>query len=464
VTALVLTALLCSASPEAAEAVAAPAPEHYRLGNGLEVILAPDPRRTRAAVNVWYHVGADHEPEDRRGLAHLVEHLMFEGSTHVGRGGHVAHLRAVGADALNAHTGRHRTRYLTTVLPEGLETVLWLEADRMGFLLGGLTAAAFERERAVVLRERSERVDLSAYGQADAKLWQNLFPPGHPHHTRIEGRAVDLQATTFEDARRFIHRWYGPNNATLVITGRFDPAEARALVDRYFAPLEGRRHPRRPAIRPVRRRSPVVVEHREPVGRRPAVVMGWHGPAMGRPEAVVGAVVAELLGGGASGLLHRRLVRELGLAERVHVRFSEQAAQSVLRIRVVARPGADLDAVQAAVDELLGTLRDGDVDAAALGRARRRWMTRQAASLDGAHGLVEAAERIHRQARGLAPTDCVDAGSIDAEAVADYVRAYLPARRRALVVAVPPSAAPRMAVSSAAEMGGPLDGDGGPLP
>ncbi len=410
----------------------------YRLDNGLEVVLAPDPSAHAAAVNIWYHVGSDHEPKEQRGIAHLAEHLMFEGSANVPPGAHVRHLRDLGVDALNAHTGRHRTRYLTTVAPEGLETVLWLEADRMGFLLEGLAEAPFQRERSVVIRELRERIDFAPYGLAEARLWQSLFPSDHPYHHRIEGVQAHLQAIDFEDARSFISRWYGPSNATLVITGRFDPVHVRELIDRYFGPLEGRAHPSPPTAPRARSARRTVVRHEEPVALRPAVLVGWHAPGGGSNEAVLMQVAAELLGaGGSGGLLRKRLVEDLSLAARVHVRLSEQERESVLRVRAIARPGVEPRELLGAIDQLMQELGRGEMAETDLARARQRLMTRRARALDGAGGLIEAAERIHRSRRGLSPAECVAEQELGARALATFVGEWLDPSRAAVILAVP---------------------------
>ncbi len=456
-TPLVLTALICAAAPASGTASVTPSTAsdmestkrvesdsageleqiHYNLDNGLEVILAPDPRRRVAAVNVWYHVGADHEAKGQKGIAHLSEHLMFEGSANVATGDHVRHLRTIGVDALNAHTGRHRTRYLTSLSPEGLETLLWLEADRMGFLLEGLGSASFERERAVVIRELRERVDLAAYGLAEARLWRELFPAGHPYHTRIEGIADDLKALEFEDVREFIRTWYGPSNATIVVTGRFDPAQVRLLIDKYFSSLPAMEHPGPPSIEASELTSRVIVDHSEPVGSRAAVVVGWHAPAAGDDEAVLARVTAELLGSGGDGLMQKRLVRDLGLAARVSISLNEQAAQSVLRIRAVARPGVDAKDLLEAIDAVVADIEAGDVKPREVARARRRLSIRGAAAVDGALGLVEVAERVHRRQRGLAPASCVPAEALGTDAVAAFARNWLAPERSAVVLAKP---------------------------
>ena len=414
----------------------------YRLSNGLDVILAPDPRRSSAAVNVWYHVGADHEPKGQKGIAHLAEHLMFEGSAHVGRGEHVRHLRQIGVDLLNAHTGRHRTRYLTAVLPRGLETVLWLEADRMGFLLQGLTKEAFERERAVVIRELRERVDLAPYGLARARLWQELFPATHPYHHRIEGVARDLRELEFEDVRRFIRRWYSPSNATLVVVGSFDPTEVRKMIDRYFGTLPSKSVSSQPRVSKERLESRTVVRHHEPVARRSAVLLGWHAPPAGSKEAVIAAVTSEILASdGQSGALHDRLVKELRLASRVRVILSEQRAQSVFYIQAVARRGVDEASLLAAIDETLIELGRGALDEQEANRALRRFSTRRAALLDGSRGLPEIAERIHQRSRGLLPPSCISPEDLGAEEITRFIRESLDPRKSVAILAIPDGAA-----------------------
>src|SRR6185369_12944854 len=206
----------------------------YTLGNGLEVILAPDKRIPVVAVNLWYHVGAANETADRTGFAHLFEHMMFTGSKHLKRGEAERLLEAAGGSDSNASTSFDRTNYFDTVPSNQLALALWTHADRMGYLLDALDQKALANQQDVVRNERRETTENRPYGIVDEALYRELFPPGHPYRPAVIGSHADIQAAKLADVRDFFKRYYRPNNATLVIAGDFDEAQARRLVQKYF--------------------------------------------------------------------------------------------------------------------------------------------------------------------------------------------------------------------------------------
>ena len=239
---LVLSAsvgVAAAATPSASLPATAPASPtipftKYKLENGLEVILAPDKRLPVVAVNLWYHVGAANETPDRTGFAHLFEHMMFTGTKHSARGESERLLEAAGGADSNASTGLDRTNYFDTVPANQLALALWTHADRMGYLLDALDQKALSNQQDVVRNERRETTENRPYGIVDEALYHELFPPGHPYRPAVIGSHADIQAAKLADVRDFFKRYYRPNNATLVIAGDFDPANARRLVQRYF--------------------------------------------------------------------------------------------------------------------------------------------------------------------------------------------------------------------------------------
>src|SRR5579872_5632724 len=192
--------------------------ERFTLPNGLTVLLSPDHSAPIAAVTIWYHVGSKNEVRGRTGFAHLFEHLMFQGSQHVARGEHIKTIEDVGGE-MNGTTQNDRTNYFETVPINFLETALWLESDRMGYLLPALNQAKLDNQRDVVKNERRERVDNQPYGSANEVLDVALFPKSNPYSWPVIGSMADLSAASLDDVRDFFRRYYAPDNAVLSITG-----------------------------------------------------------------------------------------------------------------------------------------------------------------------------------------------------------------------------------------------------
>ncbi len=221
------------ASLAAPATAAPPAPqikyEKYTLKNGLNVILYEDHRLPLVATNIWYHVGPANERPGRTGFAHLFEHMMFEGSQHVGPKAHFRHLEAAGASDINGTTDFDRTNYFETLPSNQLELALWLESDRMGYLLGTLDREKLANQRDVVRNERRQSVENTPYGLVEEQLFHQLFAKDHPYYADVIGSHRDVEAARLNDVREFFRQYYTPNNASLAITGDFDPATARKL-------------------------------------------------------------------------------------------------------------------------------------------------------------------------------------------------------------------------------------------
>src|ERR1700760_2603565 len=211
--------------------------EKYKLKNGLEVILSEDHRLPLVAVNLWYHVGPMFEKPGRTGFAHLYEHMMFEGSKNVGEKAHFKYLEGAGASDINGSTDFDRTNYYETLPSNQLELALWLESDRMGFLLDTLDRQKLTNQRDVVRNERRQSVENQPYGLVDEALVQALFPKDHPYHADVIGSHADVEAARLEDVRQFFQQFYAPNNATIAIAGDIDRAKTKALLEKYFGPI-----------------------------------------------------------------------------------------------------------------------------------------------------------------------------------------------------------------------------------
>ena len=339
----------------------------FTLPNGLRVVLHEDHSVPIVTVNVWYRVGSGREQPGRTGFAHLFEHLMFEGSKHVREGEFDLLLEGVGGQN-NGSTNPDRTNYYITVPSNALDLALFLESDRMGYLLDAVSRESLDIQRDVVKNERRQFVDNRPYGMASIVLDEMLFPEGHPYHWPTIGYMEDLSAATYEDVRAFFRQYYGPNNATLVVAGDIDPAVARERIEYWFSDV-----PRGPDIPPLQPK-PAVLER---VERRtitdqvqlPRLYLGWVTPPIYTPGDAELDVVAHVLAGGRSSRLHRRLVYEMQIAQDVVAHQQSAGLASSFVIVATARPGHALDEILRVIDEELDALRNAPPEPRELERA-----------------------------------------------------------------------------------------------
>src|SRR5687768_9156711 len=225
--------------------------ERYKLPNGLTVILAPEHSTPTLTVDVWYHVGSKNEVPGRTGFAHMFEHVMFTGSGNAAYGTHDRLTSGIGGDN-NGTTDNDRTMYYENVPSNYLESTLWLEADRMGFLLDKLDSAKFVAQRDIVQNERRQRIENAPYGRASEIINSALYPASNPYSWPVVGYMTDLQSASLDDVKQFFRLYYAPTNATLSIVGDFDPVEAKRLVTKYFAGLPRGKPIARPTASPPR--------------------------------------------------------------------------------------------------------------------------------------------------------------------------------------------------------------------
>jgi zinc protease len=325
--------------------------ERHTLDNGLRVILSEDHRQPVVSVNLWYNVGSRNEREGRTGFAHLFEHMMFQGSQNVPDTEHIAHVERAGG-SMNGSTWLDRTNYFQTMPANRLELALWLESDRMGFLLPALTQEKLDNQRSVVKNERRWRVDNQPYGDWDERIQSLVYPPDHPYHHSVIGSMEDLDAATLEDVEAFFRTYYAPNNAVLTLCGDFEREEALALVQRYFGPI-----PRGPEVPPLPGRPELAprleTQVRETVTSAialPRVYLAFRIPAYGRDEFFPADVTANLLATGKSSRLYRALVREQRLAQSVVAfAFPIVTGSAMLVIWATANPGVEVSALEQAL-------------------------------------------------------------------------------------------------------------------
>jgi zinc protease len=321
----------------------------FRLDNGLTVIVHEDHSVPIATVNTWFRVGSSRERAGRTGLAHLFEHLMFEGSKHVAEGAFDRLLESVGGSN-NATTSPDRTNYYDDIPASALDLALFLESDRMRGLLDTMTPQRVDGQRDVVKNERRESFENTPYGMAPLLINESLYPPGHPYHWPLIGYMEDLTAATHEDIADFFRRYYSPGNASLVIAGDVDPPEVRTLVEKWYGDI-----PAAAAVPPLGT-QPVVLEaerrliHEDAV-QLPRLYLAWPTPEyLGPADAALDAL-AGVLAGGKNSRLYKRLVYETAVAQDVYALQESAALASKFNVVVTARAGQTLGAILTAVDE-----------------------------------------------------------------------------------------------------------------
>jgi zinc protease len=335
------------------------------LDNGLDVIIHEDRDLPIVAVNVWYHVGSKDERPGRTGFAHLFEHLMFEGSEHH-NAGFFPPLQQAGA-LLNGSTNTDRTNYWEVVPTSALDLALWMESDRMGYLLPALTRQRFETQRDVVLNERRQNYENRPYGMALMAIVAALYPPDHPYHWLTIGAAEDIQAMEFEDVQAFFRTYYHPANASLTLAGDIDTARGFDLAERYFGGLQTGSRPT-----PVTAHAEVSSEHRLLLEDRvelPRVYMAWHSPAMFAADDAEMDLLADLLANGKTSRLYRALVYERRVAVDVSAFQGSRELGGFFLLAATAASGQSLSDVTAIVDEEIQTVVDHGPSAEDMERA-----------------------------------------------------------------------------------------------
>ena len=333
----------------------------FHLDNGLFVTLSEDHTAPIVAVNLWYHVGSANEKAGRTGFAHLFEHMLFQGSAHVGSNEHFELIQRAGG-TLNGSTWLERTNYFETVPSNELALALWLEADRMGELLPAMTQEKLDTQRDVVKNERRWSVDNQPYGTFLVKMQELVFPSSHPFQHSLIGSMDDLSAASLDDVAQFFATYYTPDNAVLSIAGDFDRAETRKAVIDYFGPIP--RGKGKPSLPPMDL-PPVFGERRREVVydnvSLPRLFMAFRSPVFGSEEYYAASVTSALLGLRRGSRLHRSLVRERQVAADVSAfTFDLAKGTDLLVVDVTARPETTASQLEEEVEREIDQLhRDG---------------------------------------------------------------------------------------------------------
>jgi len=414
--------------------------DKYTLPNGLQVILVEDKRLPLAAVNVWYHVGPANEAPGLAGFAHLFEHMMFAGSKHLPRGLADRLLEGAGATDSNGGTGYDSTSYYDTVPSNQLELALWVHADRMGYLLDVLDQKALTNQQDVVRNERRETVENEPYGIVEEALNHALFPPEHPYYASVIGSHADIQNAKLADVREFFTRYYGPNNASIVIAGDIDKVKTRALVAKYFGGLKRGPDVARPKIvtPPITAERRLTVPDRVELAR---VYMGWLTPPAYQPDDAELAVAAQILAGGKSSRLYKSLVYERQIAQDVDADQDARALVSTFLVEVTARAGHTPAELEKAIDAELAALREHGPTQQEVERAKRQIETAMLTSLEqlGGDGLADQLNHYNQFTGdpGYLAKDIAQLRRITAADVQRAVRTWLQPTHRVVVAGVP---------------------------
>ncbi|MEP6914615.1 MAG: pitrilysin family protein [Acidobacteriota bacterium] len=338
----------------------------HRLDNGLDVLIHEDHGCPIVAVNLWYHVGSKNEKPGRTGFAHLFEHLMFEGSQHYDRG-FFQPLQEAGA-WLNGSTNADRTNYWEVVPRNALELAIWMESDRMGYLLPALTDAKFETQREVVLNERRQNYENRPYGFAGMALVGALYKPDHPYHWLTIGAAEDIRAARLDDVRAFFQTYYRPRNASLTLAGDVDTSEVLAMATDYFGGLDAGDEPPAVEFEPPSRISSetrLILEDRVELAR---LYLAWHSPPLFAADDAELDLVAEVLASGKTSRLYRTLVYEERMATEIAASQNSREIGGFFQVVATAAPGRTLAQLEQAIARALAEFVDDGPTAAEMER------------------------------------------------------------------------------------------------
>jgi zinc protease len=414
--------------------------EKYQLPNGLTVILSEDHRLPQVAVDLWYHVGAANQVTGKSGFAHLFEHMMFSGAKHIGPEPFKI-LEAVGTNAgsmANGTTSEDRTNYFEVVPSRELPTALWLESDRMAFLLDTLDEKKLTVQRNVVSNERRQSYENRPYGTAELRACDLLFPRPHPYYDCVIGTIAEIQGASMDDLKGFFREFYSPSNASIAIVGNFDPGEAKGLVERYFGPI-----PRGPPVaRPHVEQPdlPGVIRERvvDPVAKVPRLDLLWKGVKAFSDDEAAGDVLAYILGQGKASRLYQALVFRRQVAAAVEAENASYGQGGIFSVSVVAREGHPLAEIEPLAEQIVADVRDRGVTPEEVERAKRVLVSGLLRSVERIGGFGGKADQLNRYEMwkgdpGYLGQDLARYRAVTPEAVHAFARHILPEDRRVIL-------------------------------
>ena len=348
--------------------------EKYTLNNGLTVILHEDKSDPIVGVAIQYHVGSNREIPGRTGFAHLFEHMLFQESQHVGQDQFFKKIQNVGG-TLNGGTNKDGTVYYEVIPKNALETVLWMESDRMGWLLSTITQPAFENQQEVVQNEKRQRVDNRPYGHANYVMIKNMYPADHPYNWTTIGELEDLQNATLKDVRDFYEKWYGPNNATMVIAGDIKKSEVKKLVQKYFGEIKPGPDNGNPTPLLVKLSETKKVYHEDNFARSPRLTMAFPTVDQNHFDASALELLSQLLSDGKKAPLYKVIVEEKKLAPSLFSYSGTQEIAGTFNVIVTAFPTTNLTDVESAVHEAFGRFETEGFTTDDLARLKAKYET-----------------------------------------------------------------------------------------
>ena len=414
--------------------------EKYELPNGLTVITHEDHRLPLVAVDLWYHVGPLNERPGRTGFAHLFEHMMFEGSEHVGEKAHIKIVQSAGATSVNGTTDFDRTNYFETMPSNQLGLALWLESDRMGFLMEGLNRELLTNQRDVVRNERRQG-EGRPYYVALEQTFHLLFPKDHPYYGAVIGSHADIESARVADVRDFHQQYYTPNNASIAVAGDFDPVKLKALLEKYFGPI-----PKGPPVPPVIAVTPPITEQKRATVtdtvQLPRLTIAWLTPPRFTPDAYSAETAAFALGGGKASRLDEELVYKSQTAQSVSCETTELKLTGVTICEVVAKPSVKLEDLEAAFWSQLGKLQSDGPTADEVASAKALSLTAKISGLQRLGGFGGVADTLDSYNQytgdpGFLPKDVAMTEAVTKESTKAAAVKYLNKEHAVVVYCVP---------------------------
>ncbi|MFL5361253.1 MAG: M16 family metallopeptidase [Myxococcales bacterium] len=411
--------------------------EKYRLQNGLTVILSEDRRLPQVSVNVWYHVGAANQTPGRSGFAHLFEHLMFSSTKHAKDPDQI--WEAIGGSNLNGSTNFDRTNYYETVPSNELPTALWLESERMGFILPTLDQEKLRIQRDVVSNERRQRYENSPYGLAFIRTCDLLYPLPHPYYDCVIGNIAEIQAASLDNVRQFLLQYYGPNNASLTLVGDFDSANARQLIDKYFGPI-----PRGPDVPKPDVKQPLLtgVVHEkveDKLAQLPRFEFIWNGLRQYDDEEAPGDILCDVLGSGRTSRLYQSMVLTQQVASGIDASDNTESLHGWISIGATARPGHTPDELRTLIQAAIDEVKKNGVTAEEVERAKRKIMAGRVRGLERTAARADLLNEYEMFLGnpGYLPRDIARYRAVTPEAVQAFAKKWLPDDRRIEMEIVP---------------------------
>ena len=342
--------------------------EKYKLANGIEIILFQNRNLPSVAINIWYRVGSANELKGKTGLAHLFEHMMFQGSKNVPKEMHFKYIQEAGG-SLNASTSFDRTNYFEKLPSNEFELALWLESDRMGLFLDALDQVKLDNQKSVVLNERLERYDNQPYGLAWEKLLSNLYPQNHPYSWPTIGYYKDIESYTLNDVQAFFKQYYSPSNATIVVAGNFEVDKVKSLIEKYFGELIKCDKP------PTLKSNPTELEETKSITFEDKVnleriYLAWHTQSAFNEDDAALDILSDIFSGSKNARLTRKLVYELQIAQDVNsMQFSGKYGGHFM-IVATAKPGKSLDEIKNIIFDEVSQLIDKNISQLELHRSK----------------------------------------------------------------------------------------------